>query len=187
MQPIAFRVTHQTVLVNTQAANSRLFSIRNAHAQNLLRLRRLTAQWMQTGNHTAAILDDLALYKVTGFTVSDTTNKVNLAGVNTNTNGVGPGSAEVRGLAAAGNSAGMTGGTLAKAGGPNPLSQLSQWLLAAQATAGTVFPMFGELIIPKSPLVLAPNEGIIIENSILLGAAAASAVYFELEWDELVP
>ena len=186
-QTTSFRVTHQTALVATQAANSRLFSIRNAHASNLLRVRRLVAQWLQTAAHTAAILDDLALYKCTAFTVSDTTNKVDKTGINSMaSSAAAPGSAEVKGLTAAGNSAGMTGGTLTKAGGPNPLSQLSQWLLQAQPTAGTVFPMVGELIVPKSPLILAPNEGLIIENSILLGAAAASAVYLELEWDEFL-
>jgi len=177
-----YRVTHQTVLGNNQAASSRLLSLRNAHATNQLRVRRLVAQWMQTGAHTAAILGDLAAWRVTGFSVSDTTNKVDRIGVTSIGSQVAPGSAEVRGLTGAGNSAGMTGGTLTKAGGV-PFSQLAQWLLAAQPTAGTIFPMVGDLI--TTPVILAPNEGLIVENSILLGAAAASAVYFELEWEEL--
>jgi hypothetical protein len=60
-----YRTNHRCALVNTQAANSRLFEIRNTHATNLIVPTRLILKWVQTGAHTAAIEDSLDVFKVT--------------------------------------------------------------------------------------------------------------------------
>lgn len=179
-----FRVTHRCQIVATQAANSRLFELRNG-GSNLLILKRLFIQWLQNGTHTAAIEDSLDVFKVTGFSVADSVNNVALTPSVVRT-GMFAGSAVVQGVTVAGAAAGMTGGTLAKDSGP--FAQLPQWLLAAQPTAGTVVPMTLDIVPPinwNHPFGFALNEGLIIENRVLLGAAANSSVYVDCEYAEI--
>jgi hypothetical protein len=175
--------------VATQAANSRLFEIRNTHATNLLIPTRIRIQWIQTGTHTTAIEDSLDVYKLTSFSAVDTTNTVTpvLSVMRGGTmTAVGSSIAAVRGVTVAGAAAGMTGGTLTKDTAPH--TQLPQWLLAAQPTAGTVIPQVLDYQFNTAngehPFVLSQNEGLLIENRVLLGAAANSSVYIDLSWAE---
>src|SRR5262249_4473471 len=109
-----YRSTHRCALVNSQAANSRVWEIRNT-GTNLIIPTRMTVQWLATGNHTATIENSLDLYKLTGFSAVDTTNTVTpTASVIRATMAAAPGGAAIRGLTVAGNSSGMTGGTLTK-------------------------------------------------------------------------
>jgi hypothetical protein len=182
-----YRVNHRCALVNTQAANSRLFEIRNTHATNLLVPTRLILKWLQTGTHTAAIEDSLDVFKVTGFTVVDTTNTVTpTASIKRASMTAQPGNAALRAVTIAGAAAGMTGGTLTKDG--SSIGQLPKWLLAALPTAGVVDPNVADIfddVNGTHPFVLAQNEGIIVENRVLLGAAAASSVYIDFSWAEV--
>lgn len=183
-----YRVNHRTALVNTQAANSRLFEVRNSHATNLLVPTRLTLKWLQTAAHTAAIEDSLDVFKVTGFTAVDTTGSpVTPVGSKKRASMADfPGSAVIRGNAIAGLAAGMTGGTLAKDGGA--VGQLPQWLLAALPTAGTLVTQVLDVLDDVNgthPFVFAQNEGFIVENRVLLGAAAGSMVYVDFSWAEV--
>lgn len=180
-----YRVNHRCAIVNTQAANSRLFSLRNTHATNLIIPTRLVIKWLQLGAHTAAIEDSLDVFKVTGHTVIDTTNTVTpVPSVKRGSMAAAPGAA-IRGVTIAGAAAGMTGGTLVK--DTSSIGQLPQWLLAALPTAGTL----GVLTIDNfddvngtHPFVFAQNEGFIIENRVLLGAAASSSVYIDFSFAE---
>lgn len=182
-----YRVNHRCALVNTQAANSRLFEMRNTHATNLIVPTRLIIKWVQTGAHTAAIEDSLDVFRLTSFSAVDTTNTVTpTASVKRTSMAVAPGAAALRGVTIAGAAAGMTGGTLTKDGGS--VGQLPQWLLAALSTASTV----GVLVIDNfddvngtHPFVFAQNEGFEIENRVLLGAAASSSVYIDFSWAEV--
>lgn len=184
-----YRVNHRCAIVNTQAANSRLFEVRNTHATNLIVPTRMIIKWLQTGVHTAAIEDSLDIFKVTGFSAVDTTNTVTPTQSVKRTTGmaaVGSSIAAIRGVTIAGAAAGMTGGTLTKDGGA--IGQLPQWLLAAQPTAGTVVVQLADLfddVNGTHPFVFAQNEGLIIENRVLLGAAAASSVYIDFSWAEV--
>lgn len=182
-----YRTNHRCVLANTQAANSRLFEIRNTHATNLIVPTRLILKWLQTGTHTAAIEDSLDVFKVTGFSAVDTTNTVTpTASAKRGSMSAAPGGAALRGVTVAGAAAGMTGGTLTKDG--NSIGQLPQWLLAAMPTASTAMVQLNDLfddVNGTHPFVLAQNEGIIIENRVLLGAAAASSVYIDFSWAEV--
>ena len=181
-----YRTNHQCTIANTQAANSRLFEVRNTHASNLIIPTRLTLKWLQTGTHTAAILDSLDVYKVTSFTAVDTTNTVTpTASVKRGSMAAAPGAAALRGVTIAGAAAGMTGGTLTK--DSNSIGQLPKWLLAAMPTAGPVDPSALDVfddVNGTHPFALAQNEGIIVENRVLLGAAAASVVYIDFSWLE---
>ena len=182
-----YRVNHRCALVNTQAANSRLLSLRNTHASNLIILTRLQIKWMQTGAHTAAIEDSIDVFKVTGFTAVDNTNVVTPTASRLRTTmAAAPGGAAVTGVTVAGAAAGMTGGTLTKDGGS--VGQLPAWLLAAQPTGSQMWGLAMENfadILGAHPFVFAQNEGLIVENRVLLGAAAASTVYLDMEWAEV--
>lgn len=180
-----YRVSHRCAIIAEQAANSRLFELRNAHTSNRVIIHEVAVVWLQTANHTAAIEDSLDLYKVTGFTVLDTTNTVALteSEMRTPQNAT---SVTLRGVTVAGAAAGMTGGTLTKDSAP--LRQLPVWLLAALPAA--VGPRVEMIYRPSAsdgerPLILAPSEGIIIENRALLGAAAGSSAYISVAWSEL--
>lgn len=181
-----YRVNHRFALIAAQAANSRLFELRNP-GPNKVALVRLQIQWLQTAAHTAAIEDSLDLFRCTGFTAADTVNTVTpVASPKRTGMAAAPGTSIIRGVTVAGATAGMTGGTLTKDGGS--FAQLAQWLLLAQATGGTVFPMVLDVAEPFElihPFIFGPDEGFIIENRVLLGAAAGSSVYIDCEFAEI--
>ena len=177
--------TVRFALVNSQAANSRLWQIRNTSATNLIVVTRLEVRWQQTAAHTAAILDQLALYKLTGFTAVDTTNTVTPT-VSLRRTSMGATTAAIRHVTVAGVAAGMTGGTLTK--DTNAAMLLEQWLLLAQPTAGPVTPMTKDLLDNANgthPFVLVQNEGLGLENVVALGAAAGSSVTVDLSYAEV--
>lgn len=181
-----YRTTHRCAIVNNQAANSRLWTIRNSGTAFIVPTR-MTVQVLPTGNHTAAIEDSFDLYKCTGFTVSDNTNQVTPATsvIDGSKMAAAPGHGEIRGLTAAGNSAGITGGTLVK--DTNPLYQLPVFFLATLSTTlvQTFSRDFFNEDMGEHPLVLAPNEGLELENRVLLGAAAAASVYVDFSYAEM--
>lgn len=179
-----YRFSIKVALANAQAANSRLFEIRNTDAANLIIPTRLEVRWTQIAAHTVAILDALDLFKVTGFTAVDTTNTVTPAMSKKRTS-MGNTTAAIRHVTVAGAAAGMTGGTLTK--DANALGMMEQWLLLALPTAGTVVPIAREFLDDVNgthPLVFAQNEGMILENRILLGAAAGSSVTIDFSYLE---
>lgn len=187
-----YRVNHRCAIVNNQAANSRLFEIRNPAPTGLgaptaLVILRLQVKWLQTAAHTAAIEDSLDVFRCTGFTAEDTVNVVTPLSIPKRTGMTAAPNAIVRGVTVAGASAGMTGGTLTKDAGT--YAQLPQWLLLAQPTAGPPpYIVLDALDQTESndnhPLVLGANEGFIIENRALLGATAGSSVYVDCEYAE---
>lgn len=183
-----YRVNHRCVLVATQAANSRLFEIRNTSATNLIIPTRLRIKWFSASAHTALIEDSLDVFKVTGFSAVDTTNTVTLTPSLRRTS-MSATTAALRGVTVAGAAAGMTGGTLVKDGssvGQVPLV-LAQAVMAATDTLSRWFPDNDMLddVNGTHPFVFAQNEGFIIENRVLLGAAAGSSVYIDLSYAEV--
>lgn len=182
-----YRTSVRFSIIAAQAANSRLFEMRNAGA-NLIIPTRMTIKWVQTAAHTAAILDSLDIFKLTGFSVVDTTNTVTpTASVKrTSAMAAAPGNASIRHVTVAGAAAGMTGGTLTK--DVNAFSSLPQWLLLAQPTAGSITINFLDVfddVNGTHPFVFAQNEGFEIENRVLLGAAAGSDVTVDFAWAEV--
>lgn len=181
-----YKTSHRCVLVNSQAANSRIFELQNAHATNLVVIHRIRVEWIQTAAHTAAILDSLDLYRLTSYSAVSTTNTATPVISKLRTSYATAG-AVVRGLTAAGNSAGMTGGTMTK--DTNPLRQWGMWLLAAVPTGGMtperVDDYRPDVAAGEAPLVLVQNEGFLIENRVLLGAAAGSAISIDVTWSEV--
>lgn len=182
-----YRVNHRCNVIALQAANSRLFSFRNSHATNLLVLTRIVIKWLQVAAHTAAIEDSLDVFRVTGFSVSDTVNTVTPAPSVRRSVGMAaaPGAAEIRGVTIAGAAAGMTGGTLTKDGGA--FAQLPQWFQAAMPTNQVISERKETELdaFNAHPFVFVQNEGFEIENRVLLGAAAGSSVYIDVAWAEV--
>lgn len=180
-----YRTTVRFAIVASQAANARLWQIRNTSATNLIVPTRLEVRWTHTAAHTAAILDQLALYKLTAFTAVDTTNTVTPT-ISLKRTSMGATTAQIRHVTVAGLAAGMTGGTLTKDG--NALSMIEQWLLLAQPTAGVITPINKELLDDMNgthPLVLAQNEGLGLENVVALGVAAGSSVVVDFSYAEV--
>lgn len=187
-----YRVNHRCVLVATQAANSRLFEMRNTSATTLIVPTRLVIKWFSNSAHTAIIEDSLDVFKVTSFSAVDTTNTVTPTASVKRTTGmtvVGSAAAAIRGVTVAGAAAGMTGGTLTKDGGSFaqfPLV-LAQAVMATTDTLSRWFPQLDVFddVNGTHPFVFAQNEGFIVENRVLLGAAAGSSVYIDFSWAEV--
>jgi hypothetical protein len=176
-----YRTTHRCVLAAAQAANSRLFEVRNV-GTNLIVVTLLNLQAIQTAAGTAQE-NSLDVYRVTGFTVTDSVNTVTPAASVARTSGMtaAPGGVDLRGVTQSGAAAGMTGGTLTKDG--NAISSLP--LLVSAAASPTIYSLgVFDGISQAHPLVLAPNEGLIIENRVLNVTSYGFSLYLDFGWAE---
>lgn len=184
-----YRCQTRTRLIIAQAATSRIFEIRNAHVSNLLIPTSIHIKWFQlaTDTHTATIEDSLDIYKATAFSVVDPTGGPVTPTTTLMRTSMGAAQAQVRANALAGLAAGITGGTLTLEA--NPFAQLANGLLAAPVATAVPPPavdlFWAQTVNSEHPLVLAPNEGIVIANRVLLGAAAGSSVYIDCQWAEV--
>lgn len=177
-----YRTNHRCALVATQGANSRLFSIRNTHATNIIIPTRLVVKAIQSGAGTAqeASID---VFKVTGFTVDDTTNTVTPVASRRRTSmAAAPGSLNLRGATIAGIAAGMTGGTLTKDG--TSVGQLPIVVLSAAAQNILREDIFDD-VNGTHPFALAQNEGLIIENRLLNVTSYGMSLYIDISWAEV--
>lgn len=168
-----------------QAANSRLFEIRNTHATNLIIPTRLTLRALQTAAGTAQE-NSLDAYKVTGFTAVDTVNTVTpVSSVKRGaTMAAYPGGAAVRHLTLAGAAAGMTGGTLTK--DTQFFATLPYNVAAAISTTFVWGPIdcFDD-VNGTHPFTLVQNEGIIVENRVLNVTTYGITWYIDFSWAEV--
>jgi hypothetical protein len=167
-----------------QAANSRILTLRNTHASNLLIPTRLLLRAIQTAAGTAQE-NSLDVYKATGFTVSDTVNTVTpTSSVMRTTMAAYPGAAEIRHLTLTGAAAGMTGGTLTK--NAQFIATLPYNVAAAINVNAIIGPL--ECLDDRHgghPLVLAQNEGLVIENRVLNVTSYGITWYLDLAWCEV--
>lgn len=182
-----YRVTYRFAIVAAQAAGSRLFECRNTLAQLFIPTR-LRVKIISNQAHTAFIENSLDIYKATGFTVTDTTSTVTPVAKTKRTTGMtaAPAGIDIRGVTAAGLAAGMTGGTLTALA--DPFCQCPYvGAQAAQAVGETTprFPYETDVLDDVNgthPFALEQNEGIVIANRVLLGAAAGAFVYIDLSY-----
>lgn len=181
--------THRCTMAASQDATSRLWEVRNTHATNLIIPILLRLRIVQTLNYTASVLTSIDTFKVTGFTAVDTTNTVTpTATVKRASMASAPGGAAIRGVTVAGASAGMTGGTLVKAG--DAVDQLSVWII--QTVTVSIYNTHHDRIVTavgltdgNHPFALAQNEGLIVENRVDTGAAGTSDLCIAFEWCEV--
>jgi hypothetical protein len=179
-----YRTAVRIISTTAQAANSRVFEIRNTHATNLIIPTRLTVRALQVAAGTAQE-NSLDCYKVTSFSAVDTTNTVTpVSSVKRTSMAAYPGGAAVRHLTLAGAAAGMTGGTLTK--DTQFFATLPYNVAAAIATTF----MWGPLdalddVNGTHPFALVQNEGIIIENRVLNVTSYGIAWYIDFSWAEV--
>lgn len=188
IKPIAYgvlghyRVNHRCVLAAAQAANSRIFEVRNTHASNLIIPTRLVVRLIQTAAGTAQE-NSLDVYKCTAFTAVDTTNTVTPTVSNKRTSmAAAPGGAAVRGVTVAGAAAGMTGGTLTKDGGS--VGQCPLLIAAAASSVVYTYDLLDD-VNGTHPFTLIQNEGLIIENRVLNVTSYGFSAYIDFSWAEV--
>jgi len=182
----AYRTSVVLTLATTQAANSRLFELRNT-LTNFIIPTRVRIGIMAAGTVTTPYALQIGMFKCTGFTVVDTTNTVTPVSSVKKTTGFTayPGNSAVRHVTLAGAAAGMTGGTLVKD------AQAAATFVAWVATAAaTTMPSYSDLLTDNFgtyPFVLAQNEGFEIEN-VIVGSGTANVVQIviDVEWTEVV-
>jgi hypothetical protein len=184
-----YRTSVRIVSTAAQAANSRVFEIRNTHATNLIIPTRLSIRAIQIAAGTLQE-NSLDVYKVTGFTAVDTTNTVTpVSSVKRGaTMAAYPGGAAVRHLTLAGAAAGMTGGTLTK--DTQFFATFPYMVTAGVATATYQPPQWGPYeclddVNGTHPFVFVQNEGLIIENRVLNVTSYGIAWYIDFTWCEV--
>jgi hypothetical protein len=183
-----YRTAVRIVGTSVQAANSRLFEIRNT-AANLIIPTCINVSVAQIAAGTAQE-NSVDLFKCTAFTAVDTTNTVTPTSSAMKTTGMAayPGGAAVRHLTLAGAAAGMTGGTLTK--DANALATFPYFVnTAVPTTPNAVWGPFDMLAniagYAKHPLVLAQNEGFEIENRVLNVTTFGICFYIDVSWAEV--
>lgn len=171
LKPIPASIGHYRYSVRissttAQAANSRIFEIRNTSATNLIIPTRLIVTAMQTAAGTGQE-NSLDIFKCTGFTAVDTTNTVTPVPTSKRTS-MSATTAAIRHLTITGVAAGMTGGTLVK--DANPIATFPFLVnTAAPTTPNAYWGPFDVLAAVGGdyPLVFVQNEGLEIENRVL--------------------
>lgn len=175
-----YRTTLSIISITAQAANARIAVLRN-NAANFIIVTRLIMRALQVAAGTAQE-NALDVYKLTGFTVLDTTNTVTptVEVKRLATMAAAPGGAQVRYMNAA---AGMTGATSTKGGliGSLPFNV---------ATAAATAYLWGPLDVfddvnGTHPFVLAQNEGLLVENRTLNATSYGIRWYLDLSWAEV--
>lgn len=172
----------QSGAVTGIAANGPVFSFRNISANPIL-VRRVGIGFVTTTGFTAAQAVDFGLMFARAFTASDTGGTaIALTGSNTKhrTSMGALTSVDCR-IATTG---ALTAGT--RTLDTNTLAQQGGYALAA--TAGTTIPVGQENLFQHTaddyPLVLAQNEGFIIQNLTAMGAAGIGRLYVNMELAE---
>lgn len=180
-----YRTAIKLTMATTQAANSRLFEVRNTHATNLLVLTRCFVMVGAAGTVTTGYLGEFALWRLTNFTAVDNTNTVTpTSSLKRTSMAAYPGGAAVRHNTVAGAAAGMTGGTLTKDG--NMLASMVVPLFTLAATTPVIGREMVDDINGTHPLVCAQNEGWMIEN-VVVGSGTANVVHvmIDVSWAEV--
>jgi hypothetical protein len=179
-----YRTSVRIASTAAQAANSRIFEIRNTHATNLIIPTRLTLRALQTAAGTAQE-NSLDVYKVTTFTAVDTTNTVTpVSSVKRTSMAAYPGGAAIRHLTLTGAAAGMTGGTLTK-----DTQFIATLPYNVAAAISTTF-MWGPIDVLDDvngthPLTFIQNEGLIVENRVLNVTSYGITWYIDFSWAEV--
>lgn len=177
-----FRTSARIVSTAAQVANSRLFVLRN-NGTNILVVQSLVLKALQAAAGTAQE-NALDVYKLTGFTVLDTTNTITPVASIMKTNANAANNAQIRALGA--NVNGMTGGTSVK--DSTPIAELPYNVAAAiNLTSMPQLECFPDIAGGGEPLILAQNEGLLVESRILNVTSFGITWYIDATWAEAAP
>jgi len=185
----AYRLCEETGLITGIAAGSvsagHLFALRYAHASKLMLITMFRARWVTVSGFTAAQEVGMQLFRTTNFTVAHT------GGTTITTTGE-----ELRKRATHGNANNITANISTTAALTNGTHTLNTHKLAAggfaELAAGAAVPKgFFEINVNPNcpsymyPIVLSNNTGLILRNSIAMGAGGTARVAVEVEWLEV--
>lgn len=172
-----------TGLVTVAAAGGALFSLRNTGA-NLILVRRAGIGLIMTTAFGAAQRIEYGLGVARNWTVADSGGTpLSFASSNTDRKG----SLSIPNVEArVATTAGLTAGTRTK--DANYQSIVSSWVAAAIGNVSLPPPLDNLLYNdPGShPIILANNEGIVIDNIVLMGATGVGIAYINVEFCEVV-
>jgi len=176
-----YRVTVRVASTAAQAANSRLFELRNTGTNHVV-LTRLTLRALQTAAGTAQE-NSIDCYRCTAFTAVDTVNTTTPTISSSRTGmGAAPGNVAVRFLSGA--AAGMTGGTLTKDG--SAFAILPYHVAAAINTTTTWGPLdCVDDLYGTHPFVFPQSEGFIVENRVLNVTSYGMTWFIDLTYAEV--
>lgn len=181
-----YRVAHRAALVAVQAAASRLFEIRNPSTTKLLIPIRLRMTILQTGAHTAVLEDSFDVSYTGAFSAVDNANNVLLTprGMRAPAPAMPAAVSIIQGVTVAGAAAGMTGGSVVL----DPNGPTLQVPIIFQTTLQTTGMEISSLDYiwqqGEHPFVLGQNEGLVITNRVVFGAAGAAGFYCDLAFAE---
>lgn len=167
--------------ITTIAANGALFSLRNISA-NPIMVRRIGVGFITTTAFTTAQILDWSLFVARNFTASDSGGTaIAMTGNNAKHRSslASPTSLDVR-IAAA---AALTAGT--RTLDANALAQIATW---SGGQGASLTPSPDNLFSHNTgdyPLILAQNEGLIITNNTLMGAAGVGNFFVNMEFAEV--
>lgn len=182
-----FRVARRFTPASTTTAGI-LWALRNPTASTVLAvLLRARLRAIQVGAPSAAIEDRFNLTIARSYTVMDTTNGTDIApttGKQKLRATMADAALQIRESSAAG---GASGGT--KTLDPNPIATGSFWVLAALPTgegrAIDIFDYAPDPALGEHPLVLAADEGVVIQNENAFGATSGIVLQLETVWAEV--
>ncbi len=181
-----YRVVASLPLVVSQAANSRLFELRNA-GSNLIVPTLIEVEAIAYGDVTPDALLWLSMFGCTNFTAVDSVNVATPTAMVVRPTGMtgAPGGAQIRSVVGTGAAAGMTGGTLTKDSGAH--SALVTMISSASADRPSRVKRF---VCPMEqathPPVYAANQGLVIEH-VGVGSVTANEmlVLLTVAWAEV--
>lgn len=177
-----YKATLRMQSTAAQTANSRLLELRNPSSSILIIPTRLVIRVLQTAAGTAQE-NSLDIYKATSFTVVSSTNAV--TGVPTiKRTSMAAVQGQLRYLTLTGVAAGMTGSTATK--DSLPIGTVPYNVAAAINTNGPIASadIFDD-VNGTHPLVLAQNEGLVIENRVLNVTSYGVTWFIDIAWAEV--
>lgn len=179
-----YRTSVRINSTTAQAANSRIFELRNS-GSNLIVLTRLTLRALQTAAGTAQE-NSIDAYRCTGFSAVDTTNTVTpVSSVRrTSMQPYASGGFQCRHLTLAGAAAGMTGGTLTK---DTQFFATLPYNVAAAINTTSIWGPYdcADDVNGTHPFVFAANEGFIVENRVLNVTSYGITWFIDCSWAEV--
>jgi hypothetical protein len=180
-----YRVAATVGLLATQAANGTLFSFRWGDASRFAVVTKLRLSVLQTAAATATIMPSFQAFIARSFTVSDSAGTaVTLTGNNMKKR-TSMGTSLVTDIRFSAATAGLTAGTRTLDASPVLLMPTQQAITTPNATLYQV-----ELDVGvgdgNHPIVLAQNEGLIVQGpTVIFGAAGTANLVVDMSWAEV--
>lgn len=167
-------IADKTGLVTVLAANATLFSLRNTGA-NVVLVRRVQMQWITTTTFTAAQRLEYGLY-IASFSSADAGGTALNAGSGKHRTTMSTPAIEARiALTTA-----LTAGSRTLS--PSPVGIAAMFSNAVGATMQQTSLLSQDA--GDHPIVLGTNEGLVLNNLVLMGAAGVGVVYLNVEFAE---